>query len=173
MIIKLDETLEEPLYLQLRGQVIEAIARGELLPGDSLPSVRNLALELGINPNTVGKAYSVLRDEGYVLTRGRSGAFVAERDREAVRKRAAEGEERMAEALRALVLEHKARGGSEQQFLDEAVTQARDVYADPGVAGARRTINVLGLDARGERRNHGLNDSSGASTPVASGATRS
>lgn len=78
MIIRIDKMSEDPLYLQIRSQIIGAIARGELRAGDSLPSVRSLAADLGINLHTVNKAYAVLRDEGYLIMRGRSGAFVAE-----------------------------------------------------------------------------------------------
>ena len=78
MILSIDQRSDEPLYLQIRDQVIEAIARGELVPGQALPSVRSLASDLGINLHTVNKAYSVLRDEGYVLMRGRSGAYIAD-----------------------------------------------------------------------------------------------
>ena len=78
MIIRIDQKSEEPLYLQLRGQIIAAIATGELVPGQALPSVRALASDLGINLHTVNKAYAVLRDEGYVLMRGRSGAYIAD-----------------------------------------------------------------------------------------------
>ena len=73
MIICIDQKAEEPLYLQIRNQVIAAIARGELVPGAALPSVRALASDLGINLHTVNKAYAVLRDEGYVLMRGPFG----------------------------------------------------------------------------------------------------
>ena len=78
MIIRIDKMSEDPLYLQIRSQIIGAIARGELRAGDNLPSVRSLAADLGINLHTVNKAYAVLRDEGYLIMRGRSGAFVAE-----------------------------------------------------------------------------------------------
>ena len=56
MILSIDQRSEAPLYLQIRDQVIEAIARGELAPGDALPSVRSLASDLGINLHTVNKA---------------------------------------------------------------------------------------------------------------------
>ena len=77
MVIRIDQSDEVPIYLQIRNQIIEGIARGELSSGDSLPSVRQLAADLGINLHTVNKAYAVLRDEGYVAMRGRKGAFIA------------------------------------------------------------------------------------------------
>ncbi|MEG0758409.1 MAG: GntR family transcriptional regulator, partial [Raoultibacter sp.] len=59
MIIRIDQRSTEPLYLQLRSQIIASIAQGDLVPGDVLPSVRSLANDLGINLHTVNKAYAV------------------------------------------------------------------------------------------------------------------
>lgn len=151
MIIRIDKIAELPIYLQIRDQIIAAIAQGSLLPGDGLPSVRSLAADLGVNLHTVNKAYAVLRDEGYVIMRGRSGAFVAEPLREASPDRAVQAREQLAERLLHLAQEHKAAGGSADDFVSEARRQAEAVYADPGVAGARRDIGVLGLDPQGER----------------------
>lgn len=78
MILRINLASDEPIYLQIRQQVVEAIAVGELAPGDRLPAVRQLAGELGINMHTVNKAYAVLRDEGFITMRSRSGAVVAE-----------------------------------------------------------------------------------------------
>ena len=64
MFIRIDQALPDPLYRQIRDEVVRGIAQGELAPGDALPSVRNLASDLGINLHTVNKAYALLRDEG-------------------------------------------------------------------------------------------------------------
>ena len=56
MPVVIDQMSEEPIYRQIRAQVIEAIATGELSPGDPLPSVRSLARDLGVNLHTVTKA---------------------------------------------------------------------------------------------------------------------
>ena len=69
MILRIDLTSSEPLYRQIRTQVVQGVASGELAPGDPLPSVRSLASDLGVNMHTVNKAYAVLRDEGYVTIR--------------------------------------------------------------------------------------------------------
>ena len=66
MIIEIDFNSEEALYLQLRNQIILGIATSRFQEGDTLPSVRQLADEIGINMHTVNKAYSVLRQEGFV-----------------------------------------------------------------------------------------------------------
>ncbi len=78
MVITVDRLAAEPLFEQVRRQVIVAIATGELRPGDALPSVRALSRDLGINLHTVHKAYEVLAEQDYVLLLGRRGAFVAD-----------------------------------------------------------------------------------------------
>ena len=77
MIIKIDFNSDEALYIQLRNQIIMGIATSQLAVGDSLPSVRQLADNIGINMHTVNKAYSVLRQEGYIKLDRRKGAVVA------------------------------------------------------------------------------------------------
>lgn len=68
----------EPVYIQVAEQISEAIARGEVSPGDKLPAVRKLASELVINPNTVARAYSRLERAGLVTTKTGSGTFVSD-----------------------------------------------------------------------------------------------
>ena len=142
MILRIDHDAPEPLYLQIRDELVGAIARGELEPGDRLPGVRALAADLGVNLHTVNKAYAVLRDEGYLLMRGRSGAFVAD----APVRRRVEAEERAAAVLRKLALEWRAGGGDARGLLDLAATEVGAVYADPGIAGARREVRVTRRD---------------------------
>ena len=77
MLIEIDFNSDEALYLQLRNQIIMGIATTELKEGDSLPSVRQLAEAVGINMHTVNKAYSVLRQEGFVKVDRRRGAVIA------------------------------------------------------------------------------------------------
>jgi len=77
LIIEIDFNSEEAIYLQLRNQIIMGIATSSLREGDSLPSVRQLAEEIGINMHTVNKAYTVLRQEGYLKVDRRRGAVVA------------------------------------------------------------------------------------------------
>lgn len=66
MRIKLDFNSPEAIYIQLRNQIVMQIAQEQLHEGDSLPSVRGLAGELGVNMHTVNKAYAMLRQEGYL-----------------------------------------------------------------------------------------------------------
>jgi len=77
IVLSIDFNSEEALYMQLRNQIIMGIAMEEYKEGDSLPSVRQLADSIGINMHTVNKAYSVLRQEGFVKLDRRKGAVVA------------------------------------------------------------------------------------------------
>ncbi|HVS46575.1 MAG TPA: GntR family transcriptional regulator [Verrucomicrobiae bacterium] len=75
----LDGASAVPVYAQLREQVLHGIARGALVPGQQLPTVREIAIVLRVNPNTVNRAYIELEREGVLQTfRGR-GTFLAER----------------------------------------------------------------------------------------------
>ena len=77
MFIEIDFNSDEALYLQLRNQIIIGIATSQYQEGDALPSVRQLADTIGINMHTVNKAYSVLRQEGFVKVDRRRGAVIA------------------------------------------------------------------------------------------------
>ncbi len=128
MIVRIDQSAEEPLYMQIRSQLITAIAQGEISPGEALPSVRALARDLGINLHTVNKAYAVLRDEGYLVMRGRSGAYVADpQDCDSLNKGEAE-HLKMSDTLQSLALAHRARGGSIEAFLEAAEGAAEAAY---------------------------------------------
>ncbi|MFI4913372.1 MAG: GntR family transcriptional regulator [Sedimentisphaeraceae bacterium JB056] len=69
---------KEPIYKQVVDQITEAIARGQLSPGDKLPAVRNLAAELVVNPNTIARSYTILEQNGLVATKTGSGTFVTD-----------------------------------------------------------------------------------------------
>ena len=77
MILEVDFNSEEALYIQLRNQIIVGIATNRLKEGDSVPSVRQLAESIGINMHTVNKAYTVLKQEGFVKVDRRRGAVIA------------------------------------------------------------------------------------------------
>lgn len=77
MLLQIDFDSEVPFYQQIRDQVVEAIAVGELRAGDSLPASRTLAADLAINFHTVVKAYDLLRREGLLLLNRKTGAVVA------------------------------------------------------------------------------------------------
>jgi DNA-binding transcriptional regulator YhcF (GntR family) len=77
--ISLDRSSPEPLSEQLSTAIAERIRRGSLAPGSRLPTVRALAGDLQLAPNTVAKAYRALEDQGLIVGRGRQGTFVSDR----------------------------------------------------------------------------------------------
>ena len=77
MLIEIDFNSDEAIYMQLRNQIILGIATSQFQEGDMLPSVRQLAENIGINMHTVNKAYTVLKQEGYVKVDRRRGAMIA------------------------------------------------------------------------------------------------
>lgn len=77
MLIEIDFNSDEAIYIQLRNQIIMGIATAQLREGDSLPSVRQLAEDIGVNMHTVNKAYATLRQEGFLSMNQRSGAVIA------------------------------------------------------------------------------------------------
>lgn len=75
--LDVDFNSQEAIYLQLRNQIIVAIAEERLVEGESLPSVRQLADKLGVNMHTVNKAYSILKQDGYLKLDRRKGAVIS------------------------------------------------------------------------------------------------
>ena len=76
MFIEIEMDSDIPIYTQLANKLIEGIANQSLQPGDSLPSVRSLASDLGINMHTVNKAYRELDNKGMIRIIPKSGAVV-------------------------------------------------------------------------------------------------
>lgn len=77
MFIAIDPSSGVPIYMQIVSQIKTGIAMGRLLPEDPLPSVRQLAVELSVNPNTVARAYLDLEYEGIIYKRQGAGTFVS------------------------------------------------------------------------------------------------
>ena len=77
MQIQIDNASDRPVYQQIVDQVKRDIALGKLVKDDRLPTVRDLAAQLVINPNTIAKAFRQLEQEGVIVTRAGAGAFVA------------------------------------------------------------------------------------------------
>ncbi|MBQ1468084.1 MAG: GntR family transcriptional regulator [Solobacterium sp.] len=100
MHIILNHTSMVPVYEQLMGYIKSAIIRGEMRPGEGLPSVRTLAAELKISALTVKKAYDRLEEEGFIVTVHGKGSFVAETDTGlAAEARRHEAENRLSQAI--------------------------------------------------------------------------
>ncbi len=79
MIIKILLESDIPIYRQIRNVVIEGIALGQLTAGEGLPSVRQLSSELGINMHTVNKAYTLLKQDGFITIHRQKGVVVNQR----------------------------------------------------------------------------------------------
>ena len=77
LTLTIDRRLEIPVYEQIADQVRRLVASGALEPGAALPSVRQLAGDLGVNLNTIARAYRLLEDEGFLVIRQRAGVVVA------------------------------------------------------------------------------------------------
>jgi len=113
MIIRIDDFSDVPIYLQLRNQIVMGISSGELKAGEKLPTVRDLALEMGINTMTVSKAYQLLKTEGYIMTDRKNGARV----RNEIKKEAYISDANKTE-LRRIVSEVRISGVEKQEILD-------------------------------------------------------
>lgn len=113
MIIRLDMTSEVPIYVQLRNAVVVGIGKGELTPGEGLPTVRQMAEDLGVNTMTVNKAYAILKNEGFIEIDRRHGARVNPReDKFGVFREKAE------EELLLLIAEATVRGLKKSEFME-------------------------------------------------------
>jgi DNA-binding transcriptional regulator YhcF (GntR family) len=113
--ITLDRSSPEPLSEQLSTAIAERIRRGSLAPGTRLPTVRALAGDLELAPNTVAKAYRALEDQGLIVGRGRRGTFVTDR----LPRRFADRELRLGDAAEAFV-----RRGRQLRFGDDDIRRA-------------------------------------------------
>ena len=112
MIIKIDDYSDVPIYMQIRNQIVMGISSGELAPGEQLPTVRALALEMGINTMTVSKTYQILKQEGYILTDRKNGARV----RDNITKSGVISEENKSE-LRRIVSEARISGVPKEDII--------------------------------------------------------
>ena len=77
MIIQLDTTSNIPIYLQLRNEIVMGIGRGEIKIGAPLPTVRQMAADIGVNSMTVNKSYALLKQEGFIDIDRRHGAVIS------------------------------------------------------------------------------------------------
>jgi GntR family transcriptional regulator len=133
MFDQIEPRSSTPLYAQIAARVRVAIAAGELRAGDPLPSVRQLAAQLRINPATVVQAYRDLESEGLVLTRHGAGTFVQD---VAPERRAAD---RATEARRLVgdLMSRAAGLGITPAELRKAVDQALNGSKDGNTDGGR------------------------------------
>ena len=121
MIIKLDMSNSTPIYIQLRNAIVKGIGNGELLPNESLPTVRQMAEDLGINTMTVNKSYSLLKAEGFIEVDRRHGAKVKK-----VFQPSKEFEEKLEQNLELLIAESVIKGVNKENFLKTCL----DIFKD-------------------------------------------
>lgn len=126
MIIELDMNSSTPIYVQLRNQIVMGIGRGELKLGESLPTVRQLAQDIGVNTMTVNKAYQILKTEGYIKIDRRHGAIVSDNiDMDIVFREKLENE------LELLLAEAAINGKDKRDFL----SMCNEIYSKIKVSG--------------------------------------
>jgi GntR family transcriptional regulator len=114
-----------PVYRQIIDQVVGGIAAGTLVGGDQLPTIRQLAVDLSINPNTVIRAYRELEIRGVLETQQGTGTFVTHQK---VPRDVAERQRRLSQ----LVGEFVARAGSEGFATEELIERLQDLQIDAG-----------------------------------------
>ena len=110
--LRIEQGSEVPLYVQLKNQIRLLIERREINPGEQLPTVRDLAVELNINANTVARVYADLEREGYLSRRRGVGTFVV--DLHAGESQETPGRAQLAEAIRHV----RALGFGKRQVLE-------------------------------------------------------
>ncbi|HWI54188.1 MAG TPA: GntR family transcriptional regulator [Desulfobacteria bacterium] len=113
MWIHVDPSNGLPIYMQIINQIKRATANGLLRPGDQLPSVRELAVELTVNPNTISKAYQELERDGIIKTVRGIGTFVSEKEIKIVHE---EREKEMIAAIDRLLVEAHHLGFSSDEL---------------------------------------------------------
>lgn len=118
MIIKIDFQSEVPIYVQLKRQIIMGIAKGELSQLESLPSVRQMAEDIGINMHTVNKTYNELKAEGFISVDRRKGAVINSTNNLFTD----EYYEQLKEELEFIIGEAYCRGITEEEFIKLATT---------------------------------------------------
>jgi GntR family transcriptional regulator len=123
MNFRLDGHSGVPVYRQIIDQVLAGIAAGKLAPGDQLPTVRQVAVDLSINPNTVMRAYRELEIRGVLDSQQGTGTFIAEQE---VQPDEVERRQR----LNQLVGEFVARAGSAGITIDELLEELHDRATD-------------------------------------------
>ncbi len=121
---RLDAHSGVPVYRQLIDQVLGAVARRVLAAGDQLPTVRQVAVDLAINPNTVVRAYREMEIRGILDTQQGAGTFIAEM-KEALPQQARERQ------LAQLAGEFAARAGSSGFSLDDLIQALRAMQQEP------------------------------------------
>ena len=120
---RLDMASGVPVYRQIMDQVMGAIAAGSLSPGDQLPTVRQLAVDLAVNPNTVVRAYRELEYRGVLDTQHGTGTFITQRK---VKRSDVEHQRQLSQ----LAADFVARAGASGFTLEESLEQLNDFQTE-------------------------------------------
>lgn len=121
MLVQIDFNSSEAIYQQLRNQIILGIACAQFQDGDNLPSVRELADDIGINMHTVNKAYTILKQEGYLTLDRRRGAVIS------VNADKYEALEKLMEEMKMIMAQAVCKGVSREE-IHQIVDQIFDEY---------------------------------------------
>ena len=114
MILSVDPTRALPVYEQIREQVTRMVAAGTLAPGTQLPTIRQLAADLGLAKGTIARAYELLESDAVILSSGRRGTVVRERQSTTRREQTAA----LDTAAESLVIVARQLGADEAAALD-------------------------------------------------------
>lgn len=112
MILKLDMSSNVPIYVQLRNEIVMGIGRRDLEKGEKLPTVRQMAEDIGINMMTVTKAYNILKNEGFIEIDRRHGARVSP-----IFDNSIEFKEKIESQLEILIAESGVKGINKEDFM--------------------------------------------------------
>lgn len=123
-LVRLDGSDPAPIYVQIERAIRAAIATGRLAKGDQLPTVRQLAVGLRVNANTVAKVYSDLERAGLLETRRGVGTFVAESSQSVIHPRV--NRQALRDFASRVLEDAAARGFSRQEFIDELQLQLKE-----------------------------------------------
>ena len=127
MILSLDFSCDMPIYMQIRNQIVIGISDGSLTHGERLPTIRSLAIEIGINTMTVNKAYQLLKQEGYITADRRSGATVNN-----VFNSSRVLPQKTLDSLKMVISEARLNGISENEFIKICGEMYKDMGEDVG-----------------------------------------
>jgi GntR family transcriptional regulator len=129
--MNIDPASHVPIYLQIADAVRAAVAAGVYRPGEILPSLRAMAIEIHVNPNTVQRAYDELEREGLIYSQRGRGLFVAERGTASAQSAAGDGVRR--------VLDEAIRAGQVAGMTAEQVRKIFDAaLQDAAQSGSKR-----------------------------------
>lgn len=127
MFIQIEPQSDTPIYAQVTNGILEGIVRGELIPGDILPSVRSLAGDLGVNMHTVNKSYHDLESKGVIRIVPKSGAVICSPSEGTIPPQRLN---RISEELRPILVESLVAGMNEEEITELVASIISNVKGD-------------------------------------------